>query len=375
MYRKFKPDLKLSQNSFIPISVHDESRRVSPELFINSGITNSSRTASPQLFINNNIGTSSRTVSRTITPVIHNNINVRNYKYIVNEPLTSNTITKLIYKKNDASYINYSNHLYETFKKDIFEKNNIHVYHLRNPPYGPRMIPKIISRFAEIYLINIDNKNKYIVKKIFKKTNPKSNQDNVEVEIKNIKYINSHIDELSFMIESVILRNVDSEYLNKEHNVYIITPYLDTYLSLGTYLDKRKELIKNNNNILLNILSKIKDIFNTMNNIGILHNDLDQHLNNIMIDPNTMDIKLIDYGLCIIKNENEDKFNNQFVHQKNMLLLRMINKLRLLKKQNNVNIGFVFASISKEAINSFLNENLIDQNKDIILNIINENYF
>ena len=92
MYRKFKP--QLLENSFIPISPRDKSKIFSPQLFINSGITNSSRTASPELFINNNIGTSSRTVSRTITPVIHNNINVRNYKYIVNEPLTSNTITK-----------------------------------------------------------------------------------------------------------------------------------------------------------------------------------------------------------------------------------------------------------------------------------------
>ncbi len=317
-----------------------------------------------------------RTPSLTPLLPINNNINYNIYKSVNNTKVSKNVFSELIRKKNSYQnknkYINNSHLFYDTFKNDILRNENIIVYDLSNPPKNSGL-QEIKSRFATIFLINIDGIYKYIVKKIFKKINPRSSQEDVEYEIKYIKYINQYIEELPFMLESIILRNVNIENVNKQHNVYIVTEYLNEYISLTKYILLILSLnITEKINKLEMILHKIKDIFMIMYNVGILHDDLNQHLNNIMIHQETNDIKLIDYGLCVIKSDNHFKFNTKFIYQKNMILLLILHKFGFLNKKNiNIRSNFQPISYNIESAKSYFEINIINEEiKEIIMPFI-----
>ena len=276
--------------------------------------------------------------------------------------LDKNNIIQFIAKKNIHKNENFSVELYNEFKNDILNANNIIiVYDLSNPE--EENIPQIMSRFAKLYLIKINNDYKYIVKKILKADNPETEQINVEVEVDNIKFINQNITTLPFMLESVVLRNNYEN--NSDNNVYIITKYLQNYISLHKYLENIKENIKEEIqiDIFKHILSQLNGYFKSMNIVGILHNDLDQHLNNIMINPKTFDIKIIDYGLCLLKsNVSIEYFNEKLVHHKNMLLLLILNKL--FKFSNSRNLSFYSINI-KTTLNKFFSKELPNELYDL----------
>ncbi len=144
------------------------------------------------------------------------------------------------------------------------------------------------------------------------------------------------------MLESIILRN---SYENSDdNNVYIITKYLQNYISLSKYLENTKKNIIANIDLLKPILLNLKNFFILMNEVGILHNDLDQHLNNIMINPEIFDMKIIDYGLCLLKSNSNSKFDEKLLYQKNMVLLLILNKLFTFSR-NRRNLIFSITNI------------------------------
>jgi serine/threonine protein kinase len=98
-------------------------------------------------------------------------------------------------------------------------------------------------------------------------------------------------------IESFNIYFLDKDWL------VIVTEFLSGYISLNTYL-KSNTLTKNKK---ITIMKNIVKIINFIHKFGILHNDLNKE--NIMIDPNTLNIKIIDFGNCssMYKIENPDE--------------------------------------------------------------------
>ena len=357
-----------------PLSRSSVNDRLTPVPSYSGLVSLNQRTRSPVPFANipitaNKISVLAKRKPLTIQ-VLEDNHTI--YESINNEILKKNVFSRLINNKNRRAssnqFINYSITLYDQFKNDMLDDSlDKNVVNLMGSGLN---ITK--GRFGLIHLIKVNDEIKYFVKKIIKDIYPKSNQENVEVEIKNIKYINQHIGRLPFMVESIILRNVPENKVNKIHNIYIITKYLQGYITLDKYLKEIKKIEDKNIiiYIFMNILFYIKNIFITMDNIGILHIDLNQHLNNIMINPENLDIKLIDYGLCLLKNEtNELNFNNSLLYQKRKILVLILQKIgffRKLKDGENraININSMYRN---QDLSIYLRKN----NNNSIRNIIN----
>jgi hypothetical protein len=93
----------------------------------------------------------------------------------------------------------------------------------------------------------------------------------------------------------------DSFIINRNNGLVdyaIVTPFLDEYITLDEYFYGKD----NNNNILISldeakyIYKKVVDIKNAFTELCINHSDL--HTHNIMINPDTKDIRVIDMGRC-----------------------------------------------------------------------------
>lgn len=88
----------------------------------------------------------------------------------------------------------------------------------------------------------------------------------------------------------------------------IVTPFLEDYFTLYTFLDDNSSLSLE---VAKQIYQKVVDVKNAMTETcGLSHSDL--HNNNIMINPKTMDIKIIDLGLCRTPEQEKKKFPKKY---------------------------------------------------------------
>jgi serine/threonine protein kinase len=101
---------------------------------------------------------------------------------------------------------------------------------------------------------------------------------------------------------------VDYFLMEKSPDEYIavlVTEYNPNMIDMDAYLSERGILSQDE---FEEIKGQLKTIVKKLHRHGIAHNDL--HSGNIMIDRNTLTVKLIDFGTCEtnVKEDDEDEF-------------------------------------------------------------------
>ena len=115
--------------------------------------------------------------------------------------------------------------------------------------------------------------------------------------------VNCLVDVMKICSQVGILCFEEAFIHREKSNIFyvIVTPFLEDYITINTFLKDKSSLSLED---AIEIYRKVVDVKNAMRETcGLSHSDL--HTNNIMIDPKTMDIQVIDLGLC--KTPEEEK--------------------------------------------------------------------
>ncbi len=241
-----------------------------------------------------------------------------------NEEISTNIFLKVNKLRNMVSTQGRiqrgSDDLYTEFMNDLLESASPKLHLSTNDEISN--IPKIKpGQFGKIYILKVSGRSKYIIKEIPPQNIILHNQQNPEVEAENIQYINQNMSD-RFMIKQLVFRNTSNR------SIYFVSKYLHKYVSLGSFLEKEENKDKLNT-----ILHHIKDAFEEMNRMGIIHKDA--HLNNILINPDTLDIKFVDYGICDIrgsrtfgkrKSLSDEQFQQSLLETKKKFIVSIVNK-------------------------------------------------
>jgi hypothetical protein len=173
------------------------------------------------------------------------------------------------------------------------------------------------GNYGQVYLgVNTQTGEKVAIK-LFKITE----EDSFNKEVNCLRQI------CQFLKTSDVLCLLDQFIQNQ--NYYVITPYLENYINLSEYIKN----ISYNQNDALKIMDKINQIVKNITYIGFVHGDLS--IDNIMIHPNTLDVKLIDLGLCkTLEEDNKLSKNKEYFNESEQINLI---KLKLMQKLNPEN--------------------------------------
>jgi serine/threonine protein kinase len=135
--------------------------------------------------------------------------------------------------------------------------------------------------FGKVFCRYSKRHNRTIVAKRIDKTKVSESTVLAEVEILN---------HLQAICKKNIICYID--YLESAKYFYIITEYLGDYVTLHNFNFKVSDKVSDFKKIINNLIQGLKDIHNA----GVAHRDIKPE--NIMINPGTMDIKYIDFGLA-----------------------------------------------------------------------------
>jgi predicted Ser/Thr protein kinase len=144
---------------------------------------------------------------------------------------------------------------------------------------------KYIGRggFGKVWLVKDENGNKYAMK---------------EGDYKEML----HQSNLLKQINKIDPSPTNLKYVDFTNNGELIVQYLENYITLEDYfytMDKAT---------CQSITEKIETLIHNLNQKGVSHNDIKGA--NIMINPMTKDIKIIDFGIsCLKKNDCKDRLN------------------------------------------------------------------
>ncbi len=212
-----------------------------------------------------------------------------------NEEYESSVLTKNMLKNQNKRIENHSvNDLYEEFVSVLTHREFSFQEIMKGAPSSSSANIKV-GAFGSIVVVEKAGVPEFVIKKIKKRTGIKLNREDVDVEIENIQYINQHMSD-TYIIKHVILKDGGT--------YYFISKYLKNYETLYDYL---RRLATSNNrekqSKINTILQNIKSAMNEMYNAGIVHNDA--HLQNIKVNPDTLEIKILDYGICSILERRE----------------------------------------------------------------------
>lgn len=120
---------------------------------------------------------------------------------------------------------------------------------------------------------------------------------NNTIAIKFVKNKTNYLQEVSclYKIKSMCDKNLLCLIDNFEYEKYyvIVTDYQPGYITFSDFLVIHDKITKQDK---LKIYKKFKFIVHQLHKIKIEHGDL--HLDNILINPQTFDIKIIDFGKC-----------------------------------------------------------------------------
>lgn len=99
----------------------------------------------------------------------------------------------------------------------------------------------------------------------------------------------------------------------------IVTPYLQNYFTLNQFLQRNilfsvEDIIK--------IYEQIVNVKNKLTELCLCHSDL--NINNIMINPKNLDVKVIDFGLCLSPEEEIINVSAWNMELKNFVILRKL---------------------------------------------------
>ncbi len=269
-----------------------------------------------------------------------------------NEEISTNIFLKVNKLRNMVSTQGRiqrgSDDLYTEFMNDLLESASPKLHLSTNDEISN--IPKIKhGQFGKIYILQVSGHSKYIIKEIPPQNIILHNQQNPEVEAENIQYINQNMSD-RFMIKQLVFRSTSNG------SIYFVSKYLHKYISLGSFLEEEN---KDKLNI---ILHHIKDAFDEMNRIGIIHKDA--HLNNILINPDTLDIKFVDYGICDIrgsrtfgkrKSLSDEQFQQSLLETKKKFIVSIVNKFSntpiQLSRTGNNNINQIREKVNRTLSN------------------------
>lgn len=148
----------------------------------------------------------------------------------------------------------------------------------------------VLAKTNGSILLKVQNKINqkiYIIKKIFCQN--KDYEDLIILEIKILKLLKENNYTIQF--ETAYKDNI---------NYYIITEYLDSYITIHEYIKNFEISNENASTIFDNLLLGLKSI----HDLNIVHRDIKP--DNIMINPTTLNIKYIDFGLSDIPETFEN---------------------------------------------------------------------
>lgn len=189
----------------------------------------------------------------------------------------------------------------------------------------------LISNSDGLYILKMPNSNNLSKERKFR----------LKREVEALKLLDGH------GVPKLIDADVDN-------NVYIIMEYIKGK-TLAEYVGGKPL----NFNKTIIIFEKLMSVMNRAHNIGLFHRDIKP--DNIIIREDTEDPIIIDFGICWLKNEEED-FNTKT----NIELGNRFLRLPELSKGSNVTVstsdvtflvGILFYMLSGEAPNILLNEN------------------
>jgi tRNA A-37 threonylcarbamoyl transferase component Bud32 len=240
----------------------------------------------------------------------------KNKKYF--KPLPNKIFTSfvdIVESQNNSSFLNTFNSLSE---KELLEFSNKYKELSNNETEIGKMIGeyKIIEMigkggFGSVYKVKLNDK--YFA---MKKT---------KLDEKQMKFIREHPNEIDKGINEIkIWKKFNHPNIVKYYNSFIekndcyIIMELIEGISLGEYISHLKE--KNtqiNEEKIINITLDVVSVLRYMHKeVNIIYRDLNP--NNIMLD-NQFNVKVIDFGLAIDKNEknekNEKNMNNSLINQ------------------------------------------------------------
>ena len=136
--------------------------------------------------------------------------------------------------------------------------------------------------------IGIDRNGKKFAIKFFK-TVPKDNiyaKESYEIEVECLKASQKVCGDLIICIHD--------HFITPKNEYILVTPYLEGYTTIYDFImDTRNRISKSEYE---HIIKQIKRAKEKLNIVGLFHGDLNPR--NILIDPNTLKIKIIDLGLC-----------------------------------------------------------------------------
>ena len=127
---------------------------------------------------------------------------------------------------------------------------------------------------------------------------------------------------------------------------------MDGYITLNDLLEDYQYIISKE--IADNIKDKIEKSVNALHKKGIRHGDL--HQGNIMIDPKTLDsdnvqIRLIDFGLCLLPEEGKGLFSKAKEYLKFFMIIMEKQSLDNLFYTIDNRINIKPTSVSKKSPN------------------------
>lgn len=127
------------------------------------------------------------------------------------------------------------------------------------------------------------------------------------VKILEKKFFGDFTKKIQIMLEINILSFLDHKNIVKFHNlfedeerIYLIMDYLQNFVDLKTYTKESSKKLQSTKVVVIS--QQILDAMSFCHSAGVYHRDL--NLNNVMINPRTLELKIIDFGLacCTMPN-------------------------------------------------------------------------
>lgn len=173
------------------------------------------------------------------------------------------------------------------------------------------------GQYGAVY-IGYDNQNQSIALKFLSNKKDYEKERDCLKHIKKVcgKYILCYIDDFSVVI-------------NETFVYCIITEYIAGYKVFSNYIEENLPLKKETTDKILNNIATALEIIH-----GIQVEHMDLHEDNILIDPETLNVKLIDFGRCDIFEEGLEELFEALEDESSLRhIRRTIEKMNLFKKE------------------------------------------